>query len=62
MGPTSAGAVASAIVPLIGSPQAVIYLQGRTTQSFTFTGNGTFVAAITAAGNSQLFINPGDGQ
>ena len=61
MGPTSAAAVASAVIPLIGVPANVIPCPGKTIQTFSFTGPGTFVAGITLAGAGTIYLIPGDG-
>lgn len=59
---SSSGAVASAVVPVVGSPggttQNVIPLPRGTIQTFTFSGP-TFLAGVTGSGNTIIDITTG---
>lgn len=56
-GPTS---TVAAVAPTAGSPANGIWLQGGSTQSFTF-GTGSWFSAIAPTGVSTLYITNGDG-
>jgi len=61
-GMTSDAAVANAAVPVPGGNfTAALPLAAGTVQTFTFTGQGFFVAARTAGGAGTIYLALGDG-